>query len=301
MNKYDDLIVVGYPAGWGGEMFCSLLHNNYYSNTQYLNRQPLGDQTIVNMIKYSGAKRLEYLKSFRQLFCTCDSDLNNEKFDGAHAFIAKHAKDMQMGLYNMVCDGTPEGTIENTIDLARLLYSIDPPKIWPCHYSRSAPGAFKSFTMDAMFPGSKKIRLISDEYHTVLFMGLFFYKLNSNYCYGSEPVNSKYENIHCLHEEAITSKIFMKGFDKKLEDFVDIDVGRLYFDNCSNVDEIEGQLSNHLGKSIIIDKKYLTETYNPKNNLILEHVFGKYYLNNNTETNMRKLIDYGRERAKTNF
>lgn len=301
MIDYGDLIIVGYKGGWGGDMFASLLYKNFYPNYQYEFRPLKGQRINNNHIKYDKCGGLEPIKCIRELMLICDGLLKNERQVGQHRVFFEKSKNILEQLLNMVYDDSADEIINNIIEICRYMYKTNPPKIWSCHYAQPPVGLFSSFTMDQVFPGSKKIRLVSEHKHNVFFFALFMYKLNTNYYYEEGFIDKAYNNIHFIPEHRIIEGLSWDEFDDKLEDFIDVDVGKLFIENGSNIDVVEQQLSDLIGTKIVLDRNYLEHQYCPKNTEILEHIFGKNYLNNKPEKNVQLLIDYGRERAKANF
>lgn len=300
---YDDFIIVGYRGGWGGDMFASLIYKHFYKDYQHKLQQPKSHVVVNSMIDFRQQHELRMFKNIDDCLFVVDALLQDLKSLDKSAALSKHESAMKKisPFCEFVFDEDPQILANNIKDVLREVYHFKRTKVWPIHYTTRPPKTFSQFSMDWVFPGSKKFRLVCEPRFCDMFVALYLYKGGFNF-YGKETWNSRgqHKNKSAFHEDWLHKPPSWYEFDK-LEDFVDIDVGKLFIETRSNIDEVEDQLSTTLNTKIELDRDYLENSYRPKTKAILETVFGSNYLENDKDTNFKNLIEYGYRRAKSNF
>ena len=297
MDTYNDMIIVGFKGGFGGDLFASILDSNFNRKTKIKKQITYNNSSIDNMHAYPA--HLAELKGLHYLLFSLDVQLFPNNKTTEDAFIQFHKANFVNRCFNMVFDTDPEQIIENIIYYGRTLYEHNKPKVWCTHYCSRPPATFKNFTMERMFPGSTKLRLWCEPKYHDLFSALAFFKLDE------APINKHTVNMihnskinYVVYEEHLTTPDRFDYLNEPFEDFIDIDVGKLFFEDDSNVDIIEKQLSDICGQKIDLNKSYICNEYKVKNNNILETILGPNYLNNSIETNLSLFMKHVRKREE---
>lgn len=283
--NYSEFIIVDYEGGYGGDFFCSILYKNF---TQNYNLQYHNENTdlLNNHINYP--LHFGNIKNFRQLLVCLssmwDGTFGEKKLDQRLPSI--------QNVLNVVYDDDYESAVDNIIGLCRSFYDIGKPKIWAVHYLEN-PKHFENFTMDMVFPKSKKIRLICKDvkYH-ILFCMLGAFKRSAVVVdYDTAPEKASYELKH--HNLPVRPSLFTKEFEPyvNFQDFHDVDVGMLFFGEDDQVQVIEQQLTNIVGKQIKLDRHWLKK-YKQKNIAILEHMLGHELNIDAVDTNLDDFKNY---------
>lgn len=271
MNCNTSQIVVGYDGGYGGDYFSMLLYSNFmreYQIEPYKQVQPHNKifnnhyKHIYNPAIYS--KVIKNLSIFLQ-YCYLKVEKNNKN-------VNKLKKIFFGDDFNYFFDVNPNNVIDNISSFfnSTINYNID--NVTAIHYFTSPPGTFKNFTFEKVYPNSIKFRLVSNKFYRVLFQTLSIFK-------NKTPLILQ-QDYQVLNNE------FNTEFLEPLEDFIDIDSGKLFFEDVKYIEQIEKKLSEILNKNINLKKNHIINTYKIKNHHILSHILGPNYLNNSIEKNI---------------
>lgn len=282
---WNDLIVIGYPAGYGGEFFSSILVSNFdaYKPIQRKSAHVNNDK-LKNWYTFDGYNSIGSLKSLDSILCHC-GDLIDQSNSDKVKIVSRYAKPH----IDIIWDSDPKVLIENLTYVCRDHVNYYKPKIINVHYHERLRNheIFGSFTLNDIFPGSTKFRMACSSYYHDLFTLLYVFKTNAIY----ENINMGNDDKDFFFECALPER--RKDFiGKPFEDFIDIDVGKLFFEDDFNVDLTEQQLSSVLNKKIDLNKKEITENYKPRNINILKDILGANFMDNSEETNTQLVFDY---------
>lgn len=300
---YKDLIIVGYKGGYGGDIISTLIEQNFNANTNIslfgnpaLNRYSYTPQSIAC---FKGLNTV--LNYFHKCLTVRDvKRINNEmKFENeVYGLVALYnfCWDELPDLYNFCWDELPANIIENLAIYYRHKYEclLPRPRVINTHYVEPTPKFFSEAIVETIFPGSKKIRLTCESKYVDYFNALCFYKLDQTIKKEGEIINDSRVTIEDLSSP--DRFVFLK---EKLEDFIDVDVGRLFFEEDIWVDRVGEQLSDILKTKIVLDKNFISNVYKPANFKILEKMLGAGYLANSIETNLEGFLKYATSKQPT--
>lgn len=273
---YENLIVVGYSAGYGGDFLSSVLLSNFKN---YL---PVSRNS--NKYDFELHNSLGSLKSIDSIVDHCGDIItgqNINKIKVSSNFVEKY--------YNLLWDGTTSSFIDNLTLMIRDCVDRANPKVVNFHYHEKLRhhNLFESLNMDAILPKSKKLRLVCDTFYHDLFTLLYTYKTNAI----SESVRKGNQSIDFFIECTLPSRR-KKFIGKPFEDFEDIDVGKLFFEGDENISLTEQQLSDTLNQQIVLNRNDKVKTYKINNLLLLEKLLGSNFLTRSEDENTRLVFQY---------
>lgn len=285
MNDYSNLIVIGYAAGYGGEFFHSLLASNYTNYKPILRESNhLNNSDLNNWYTVDNYNSLGYLKCLDSVVDHCGDLITGENKTQTSVASVNGKKYM-----SLIWEKDPLLLIENLIYFCRQQYDTNKPKIINFHYHERLRhhNLFPNLTMNNIFPNSKKIRLVGDKYYHDLFSLLYLFKTNAI------TVNKKIGNTNLdFFIDGALPKRRKEFIGKPFEDFVDVDVGKLFFEDDKNIILTEALLSEITGTNIAINKHDILKKYKHKNLLILKNILGNDFLKNSEERNTELVFNY---------
>lgn len=290
MHDYDDLIIISYKGGYGGDLVSTMIDQNFnYKRKINLLSGPQLNRFNYTQGQLNGFKGLNGV--LRYLYKCLHRDVNDVNEEMGYLY-----KIFNLGeIHNFCWDISPDQIMENLIEYFRYKYDClrDKPKVINTHYTEKPPGPFSNFTVDQIFPGSTKIRLACEPKYVDFFNALCFYKLDQIIIEPNERLDRSAVTLDDLNDP--NRHEYLKN---NFEDFVDVDVGKLFFEDDVWVDKIEAQLSDIIGSRIALDKDFICSTYKPRNFEIIEHIFGPNYMSNSIDTNLEKFLDYAKAKQR---
>ena len=279
MTDYSDLIIVNYEWGFGGDFFSSLLYKHYYPDYK-LRYHKHNNGHLNNHIDFP--MHLNHVKSvWHLLYCI------SSKWDGTF-----HEKKLDEKFYHL--QNAFKIVYDDNYDheFGRSCYELSKPKVMSIHYD-SNPKHFEKFELDMVYPKSKKFRLVThDLKYKILFCIIGVFKIES-VIFDQSKVVGRVKGI----DAPGSPRIFSKDFEQyqteytPFQDFVDIDVGKLYFGSDDYIPLVEQQVSDTIGTNITLNREWLS-TYKHKNKMIVEHMLGHELDADDVDNNLLDFKNY---------
>lgn len=286
MHDYNNLIIIGYKGGYGGDLISTMIDKNFNRARDYSTPfKPELNRYNHTQDGLSSFKNLtDVLKYFNLCYYYSTNKANNDMSYMCDMFGLEK-------IYNFCCEALPEQAIQNLITYFRYKYEMSKPRVINTHYVERPPELFSTFRADWVFPSSTKIRLICEPRYADFFNALCFFKLDQVVVKSGEQLNRSTVTIEDL--SGADRHEYLKS---SFEDFVDVDVGRMFFEGDEWVDKTQDQLSDILKTKIALDKNFICNEYKPKNSDILKHMLGTKYLDNSVDTNLEKFLNYAKSK-----
>ena len=242
--KWDKLVVINYPAGYGGDFFCNLLNMNYDPNHKFAGNSN-------NKFEWHTVDWYNHFKKTGILFSVYECDDKEKLWETYSKYtsnkIVKHSKKLFAILY----DEDPDIFKENYIQYIRnsLYKGYNEGKfIVNTHSSKAGKMLFE------VLPGAIMFHLIANKIeHACLFVLLFVIK-EKNYEDKKLWIDFLYNNIE------------MFSIKYTFDNMITIDVGKLFFENGYE-EEAENIFSNALNRNITLNRTILSNY--KKNNIEL--------------------------------
>jgi hypothetical protein len=282
--KWDKLIIVCYPGGFGGDFFCNLLHMNYDPNHKF-------SPNVNNRYEWNFRENATYciaIKKINNIFTYYKAIKNNREAE----FLAKEsiwASEFSLETMKKIMAITYDENFDlfkkNYIKLVRNFMCEDQLKKRCIINTHSFQN---NLSISEIFPESVKIVLFAEKYEYAL-LNSFLGRIKN------VPVDENKKNL----QNASTSEkkiidilnLDIKAISRLLSNpYVDttgIDVGKLFFENGEYVSEVENLLSTKLNRKIVLDKN-LIQKYKKDNMSILGKTFN---IKNADELTPKELLD----------
>lgn len=290
MHEYNNLVIISYKGGYGGDLVSTMIEQNFNQKRKiHLFSSPELNRFDYTQGDLNGFKGLNGV--LRYLYKCLHDDVKNVDEEMGYLY-----KVFKLGeVYNFCWDESPKLIIQNLIEYLRLKYEClrDKPKVINTHYTERPPEPFSAFAVDQVFPSSTKIRLVCEPKYVDYFNALCFFKLDQVIIKPGERLDRSAVTIEDLDDANRHEYLKMQ-----FEDFIDVDVGKLFFEGDEWVDKIQVQLSDILKARIVLNKDFICNTYKPRNAEILECVLGSNYTNNSIDVNLEKFLDYARSKQR---
>lgn len=307
MNNYSDLVIVGYPGGFGGDYFTSIINRNYNKNFTPIKRRnfSIHDKNLTNQYLYTASNTIPLFKSIQTILCLFCKHIRYEHLTEIEkATLSLNFNQHIDNAFKILFDETPKIILDNynnflVSNFNGLKYK---PHVINTHYCSDPPICFKNFSLNNIFPGSIKLRLVCESKYIDMFRVLNYFKTNQIIIENIDDVtkfkksDKSYESF--LPIDDLTTKERFDIFKNNHDNFYDIDVGKLYFEDDSNVDIIETRLSEILNKKIYLNKAHICNEYKVKNDKILRLVLGNNYTKNSIDTNLELFLQHARNRKQ---
>jgi hypothetical protein len=261
--SWDKLIIISYPAGYGGDFFCNLLHMNYNPNHTFLpdinnkfewvvfsNIKSIDQLFYFHKNKFNKNLLIEKINIEKIIGETDDFDIDlyRKNIFLNRIYFYKHIYNEDFFIFK-----------NNYIQYARNLHIKHIEKhlkenkflkkfITNYHYDRP----IQNFSFHEVFPKSKIYFLYAENKENMLLFNIL--ATIKNFDLISEPTNSLRSRILAVTLQPST--IYeIKPFDN----MIGIDVGKLFFENNEYENEVEKILSDTLNEKIILNKVLLKQ------------------------------------------
>lgn len=276
--------IVSYVGGYGGDVFSTLLLSNFEGGVVPVLS---AEQTVDEFLNRYSAP-VDFCRAGRGIndFFKLITNINDQSVE--YDYLREYFKEDLLNVY----DTNDDLLIENFISYCRSYLFADEtrPFVLPTHYTTKLNDRFAKFNIDAILPGSVKIRLNSNPEHVPLFRALAKYKNKMYEKYSLDQLNEIIETLE--HDTAKETDDYLQQLTTQLTGFVDVNVSDMWLYGGNRIDQTQTMLAEMFGVPIDMDKAFIENIYNPNNRTILVSIFGESYLENSYETNKTLLINY---------
>jgi len=255
--KWDKLISICYPGGFGGDFFCNLLQINFDPNHIFLPDQNNKFEWKKGIVKSKSINRILFF--YKNLILNEKNNyenIENSVYKDYKIFIEKYTIDFIKTIYDEDFNIFKKNYIQYIRNAHIGHYSTNQYNIINNHYDLP----IENFSMHEVFPDALIYFLYAEnKYNTILFSFLEIIK------------NFKLYNTNIFDPEIFFSIVIEKRKlinYKPFDNMIGIDAGKLFLENNDYVNEVEQIFSNTLNRKIKLDRTILNDYKKNNKNII---------------------------------
>jgi len=255
--KWDKLISICYPGGFGGDFFCNLLQINFDPNHTFLPDQNNKFEWKKGIIKSKSINRILFF--YKNLILNEKNNYENIEdsvYRDYKNFTKKYTIDFIKTIYDEDFDIFKKNYIQYIRNAHIDHYSTNKYNIINNHYDLP----IENFSMHEVFPDALIYFLYAEnKYNTILF---YFLEIIKNFkLYNTNSFDPKIFFSIVIEKRKL---INYKPFDN----MIGIDAGKLFLENSDYVNEVEQIFSNTLNRKIKLDRTILNNYKKNNKNII---------------------------------